>query len=274
MKFAHLVLLLVFIIAACAEEFHKKRELTLNAEGIEELKIDCGAGFLKVEGVKDLEQIQVEAEIRITLDQMDDIDEVLEKYVTLILEKKGNRAELISKFENQNSFFRRLFDQGFNGAIDLTIKMPYHLELDIDDGSGSMEIKNTGGSLKIDDGSGDMTITDIAGKVYIDDGSGKLNIEKVGDDIDIDDGSGETQISDVKGSVKIDDGSGDITIKNITGNVRVDDGSGTIDINSVSGDVIIENAGSGGVYIENVEGKVYREDENDHRDHDYYDDRE
>ncbi|MBN2424020.1 MAG: hypothetical protein JXR46_10940 [Calditrichaceae bacterium] len=274
MRLASLVLLLVFTIAACAEEFHKKRELTLNAEGIKELKIDCGAGFLKVEGVKDLEQIQVEADIRITLDQADEIDEVLEKYVTLILENQGSRAELICKFENQNSFFRRLFDQGFNGAIDLTIKMPYHLELNIDDGSGLTEIQNTGGSLKIDDGSGDMTITDVAGKVYIDDGSGRLSIEKVGDDVDIDDGSGETQITDVKGSVKIDDGSGDIRIKNITGNVRIDDGSGTIDIDKVSGDVIIENAGSGGVYVENVEGKVYREDQDDHRDHDYYDDKE
>jgi DUF4097 and DUF4098 domain-containing protein YvlB len=54
----------------------------------------------------------------------------------------------------------------------------------------------------------------------------------------------------------VDDGSGEIELYDIAGSVEIDDGSGDIVIDGVQKDVTIVEAGSGGVEIRNVRGKV------------------
>jgi hypothetical protein len=46
-----------------AGDYVETRNLNLSAEGIKKLEINCAAGFLKVNGVSSLREIQVEAEI-------------------------------------------------------------------------------------------------------------------------------------------------------------------------------------------------------------------
>ena len=40
-----------------------QKNLELSASGIEIIDLDCGAGFLKVEGIKNLKNIELKAEI-------------------------------------------------------------------------------------------------------------------------------------------------------------------------------------------------------------------
>jgi len=49
-------------------------------------------------------------------------------------------------------------------------------------------------------------------------------------------------------------------ISKITGSVVVSDGSGSIDIDGVDQDVTIREAGSGGLSIHDVKGKVSKRD--------------
>jgi hypothetical protein len=217
--------------------------MTLDAQSIETLVIDCGAGFLKVKGVEDAEVIEVQAEIFISDIDQDRVEEFLEKTMRLYLEKDGDRAILESGFDYRSSFWEKIFGDHPRTRIDLTVKVPHRIDLKIDDGSGKIMIENIAGSVRLDDGSGETAIRGIDGDVRIDDGSGELHV------------------SDIGGDVRIDDGSGKIVVSDVRGTVRVDDGSGSIQISGVSQDVIIEDDGSGSVQISDVDGEIVRRDE-------------
>ncbi|HGY55754.1 MAG TPA: hypothetical protein ENK44_08640 [Caldithrix abyssi] len=261
MKSFFLILTTLSFAFAAAADLKETRLLTLSAENIDLLEIDCGAGFLKINGQKDANEIVVKAEIFIDVNDMDDFEEILKKNLRLELKQKGSKAVLEAGFDNDGSFFGALTSASVNKRIDLTIELPEHLNLSIDDGSGTMSIRNIKGNVAIDDGSGSIEVLDSGGKVKIDDGSGSIDLRHIGGSVDIDDGSGEIICDDIDGDCNIEDGSGDLTVMNVTGDVTIDDGSGSIEIDTVQGDVIIEDDGSGSVSITGVSGKIYRHDE-------------
>lgn len=228
------LVLFVFCVSM-AFSFEKTERMSLSADGIDKLVVDCGSGFLYVTGEDSLRSIEVEAEIIVKGKSEKDIEDYVEKNIKLDLKKQGSKAVLVSMFKNQfpNINFR-------TRVINLTVRVPKDMDVDVDDGSGEVKIAQIDGNIQIDDGSGEITISGIQG------------------DVDIDDGSGTVDISDVTGSVTVDDGSGTIEVNDIGENVKVSDGSGSIYIDGVGGDVIIKDDGSGGVSIKNVSGKVVK----------------
>ena len=261
MKNLYSIFLILFTFNLYAVDFEETRKFSLPADNISKLFIDCGAGYLKITGDDNLSEIKVTAEI--TIDNMDpeDAERVVEKYLELYLKDRGNRAELVSQIEHRGSFLSNLFNGYGNFKIDLTVDVPAKLDIDIDDGSGYIKIKNINGDLYIDDGSDFIEIVNVNGKISIDDGSGDIDISDIKGDVEIDDGSGGMYIVNIVGDVDLDDGSGSIKVSEVDGNVRVNDGSGSINIEGVKEDVIIEDDGSGGVNIRDIAGNVYRYDE-------------
>jgi len=138
--------------------------------------------------------------------------------------------------------------------INIEVTMPNDLALEVDDGSGGVEISNVS-TLSLNDGSGSILIDNISGNVDIDDGSGSISISGVNGRISVNDGSGPISIRDSNEVTITDDGSGEISIENIRSNVNIrNDGSGGINIHDVAGDVHIGDAGSGAVNVSGVAG--------------------
>lgn len=233
MKVKILLLVTLFLSACAAFPYQDMKELSLSAQGIETLEIKCGSGFLKVTGYEGRDKIEVEAEIEVEGRRESDAEEFMRKYVELSLEKRGRKAVLTSNFKD----FPKFFSFG-NTVINLTVTIPKDMDLDINDGSGSIRVENIAGNVSVDDGSGSMEIENVEGSVRIDDGSGTIEVD------------------DVRGDVDVNDGSGSTYIRNIGGNVTVRDGSGSIYINGVEKDVFIPREGSGSLRISNVKGKV------------------
>lgn len=248
MRFKISFLVMLFLFASIAFPSEQVKNLSLSAKGINELDIDCGAGFLKVYGREGLDEIKVKAEIVV---KGGNVKRVIQKYIKLSLKKRGRSAVLISQIDWHG--FSSLFK---SAVINLTVTVPKNMDLIVDDGSGSMEIKGIIGDLKVYDGSGSIEIEDITGDLKVDDGSGSIKIEGIKGDVDIDDGSGKLEARDIQGDISIEDGSGTIYVGDIGGNVTVRDGSGSININGVEKDVNILRSGSGGLNIKNVKGKV------------------
>jgi len=261
MKTLIIFVVMLFTLSLFASDYEETKHLSLSAEDISKLTIDCGAGFLKVHGQSGLDEIRVTAVIKIDNIDHEKAERLVERYVELSLVDRGSKAELTSSFENTNSVFSVLFNRNANITIDLTVDLPENIDVVIDDGSGLIEVRDLSGDLSIDDGSGQIDLQNINGKVDIDDGSGDIEIEFVKNNIDIDDGSGDIHIKNVKGDVRIDDGTGDLEVIQIGGTVRVDDGGGSIYIDDVDEDVVIEDAHSGNVRIRNVAGNVHRYDD-------------
>jgi hypothetical protein len=123
-------------------------------------------------------------------------------------------------------------------ALHLEIEVPKGMAARIEDGSGEIVLEGLG-PLDLNDGSGSIEITDIDGDIVIDDGSGGITVRGVDGSIGVNDGSGSISIRDVEGTVDIGD-----------------DGSGSIDVRNVAGDFIVGDDGSGGITYDNVSGRV------------------
>jgi DUF4097 and DUF4098 domain-containing protein YvlB len=251
MKFKIIFVALFFLCASFTFAYEDVRNLNLSAKGIEKLDIDCGAGFLKVNGKQGLKEIKVEAEILLEGKSEKSAKEFLQKYLKLSLEKRGGRAVLTSGFRSYRSLL-----SFSNKLVNLTVSVPADMDLDVDDGSGYIRIENIAGNLTINDGSGSIEIVNAKGNVDVDDGSGEIVLEKITGDVSVGDGSGDVEVEGVSGDVSVNDGSGSIFIRNIGGNVTVRDGSGSITIDGVEKDVYIPSDGSGSIRLNNVKGKV------------------
>ncbi|MEM8817539.1 MAG: DUF4097 family beta strand repeat-containing protein [Pseudomonadota bacterium] len=216
-------------------DYTQKRELSIETQGLDRLMIDAGAGRLEVRGVNGSDRIVVDATILVFGADGDRALRYIEEEMRLTLEKNNGRAVLMAGFDSGMGFNNR------SGAIQLEISVPKGLELDIDKGSGETVIEGTAANIRIDDGSGSLQIRDV-GNLVVDDGSGSL------------------RISDVSGDVEIDDGSGSIKVDRVTGSVTVDDGSGSVRVRDVGGDFIVIDDGSGSVNYSNVAGRVEIDD--------------
>lgn len=221
---------------AAWNDYVEARELRLDAADVEELKIDAGAGSLDVRGVEGADEIIVEATITVPAADDEEARELIASDMVLTLQRDGERAVLNSYFENRHT--RR----GAAPGIRLDVRVPTGLNLAVDDGSGSMEIR------------------DVSGDIAVDDGSGSITLERVGGGIRIDDGSGSIIVDTAAGPLAIVDGSGSIRVRHVAGTVSIDDGSGSIDVRDVDADLIIEESGSGSVSFADIRGRVQQND--------------
>lgn len=230
-SFILMAMFLASFAASAASDYKETRDLAIDAGDLELLFVNVGAGSLDVEGIEGLDRIEVKATIVIADTDAEDAVKIIEKKLELYLEDDDGRAVLKSNFEDGFWGF------GPGGRVDLEVRAPTTMAISIDDGSGSIDIKN------------------FASDIRIDDGSGSIDVHTVGA-LDIDDGSGSIDVTGATGDVYINDGSGGITIDRTGGSVTIDDGSGSIRVTDVAGDLIILDDGSGSVSFSDVRGTV------------------
>ena len=230
-SFIVMAMFLASFAASATSDYTESRDLAIDAGDLDLLFINAGAGSIDVEGVDGIDRIEVKATIIIPDTDADDALKFIEKKLELSLEGDDGRAVLKSWFE------QGFWGFGPSGRIDLEIRAPATLAISIDDGSGSIDVRN------------------FVSDVRIDDGSGSIDVHVVGA-LDIDDGSGSIDVTSVAGDVTINDGSGGITLDKVGGSVTIDDGSGSIRVTDVAKDLIIIDAGSGSVSFSDVRGTV------------------
>lgn len=250
MRNALCLILFAFLVAglACQISFGDRgpcdvsapRNAVLDAAGASRLVIDAGAGSLSVRGVEGADDVVADG----TACARD--EEALEE-VLLVAERDGDVLRLETRFPRRSRGAR----------LDLAVELPSSLPVEIDDGSGSVDVRDVA-SLELLDGSGEIDVQGVAGDVTLNDGSGEIEIEGVGGSVRITDGSGEIEVLGVGRDVIVeDDGSGGIEITGVAGDVVIEsDGSGGIDVRDVDGDFELQRDGSGGVSTRDVRGRV------------------
>ena len=248
MKLAQILLLIsgatflsgcIVIASPSHANYHSQQELIIDAQMLNALDVETGAGALVISGSDQVTEITVVADIYAEERNADDYE--------LTLTNSGKSAILVAKI-NSSGFW-----QGDSPHIDIKVTMPSHLMLNVDDGSGAINISNITSAVKVKDGSGELTIKNIKSDLDINDGSGGLYISQVIGNVTIVDGSGEIEINDVDGNLDIDDGSGDIFVKGVSGSAVFEDGSGDLTVKKVDGVITIDD-GSGDIDVEQAGG--------------------
>lgn len=217
------------------------RKAVVPAGGVTKVVIHGMAGSLTVTGTPGASQV-VASGTACTSD-----DDFVEK-MTLTARRSGSEVHIEATIPEKSVFFGF-----FSARLDFTVALPAGIPVSIDDGSGWMKVSGTG-PTEIEDGSGSIEVRDVRGPLRIDDGSGSIEIDGARD-IRIDDQSGDIVVRNVTGNVELEDGSGSIVVEKVTGSVHVlDDGSGSIDIRNVRGNAIIDEDGSGTIDVADVGG--------------------
>ncbi len=227
------------------------RELTLDAAGLDTLRVDVGDGDLAILGDPAIDSIEVRVVLR-TSNAVGDRDDAARAALDARLEADGTDGAL-----------RVHVDDGFAGYYaDVTVALPSALRVAARDGTGDVRVHDVA-ALDLEDDSGDVEICDVEGEVFVDDASGDLRVERAGSvsvvddsgelwivaargDVVIEDDSGEILVDGAEGDVDVTDASGDIVIRHVAGVVTVRDGSGDIDVSDVGGLEVLED-GSGSV---------------------------
>lgn len=217
--------------------------IELSAAAGEALLIVARSGSLEVEGGSS-------GDVQVTATLCASEEEWLSE-LDATLEGAGGRMTLDTHYPE-----RRNRSWGENYArIDLVVRLPEGMSLEVEDGSGSTHISRVG-RLVVTDGSGDLTIRDV-GDVAVEDGSGSLVIEGVTGNVEVSDGSGSVEIADVTGDVWVDDGSGEIEVRSVGGTVHVEEmGSGQLRVDGVGGDLVVEDGRYERIRHSNVEGEL------------------
>jgi hypothetical protein len=241
LAFATMSLLTGCIVVASTgnADIHHKKELTLTASGLKTLDIEAGAGGLIIQGSELATDITVSADIYTSSKSNSEYE--------FDLSDSGVTAFLVAKTSSSGMWM------GNSPRIDLVITVPTKMMLEINDGSGAINISNINGAINVIDGSGEISLSNIMGNVAIDDGSGEINLSDIDGDLSIEDGSGSIYARGVSGNANINDGSGDLTVKQVKGSITLEDGSGDINIEEAGGLKIIDS-GSGGLKVSNIKG--------------------
>lgn len=228
--------LLTFFIfglaSAAAVAYEEVRDLTLDSSDITSFEIDAGSGSLDIVGVPGASEINVRATIRVPRTSEEKALRKMEENMVLTLKSNNGRAKLDSHFRNG------IFGFGRSRSIDLEIRVPESMAMNIEDGTGSIDIRNVRGDLDIEDGTGSLKLTDVGGNIDIQDGTGSISVAGVGGDISVDDGTGSIYIGQVAGSVTVDDGTGSINVEDVEKNlIIVAEGTGSLNYENVRGSV-------------------------------------
>ncbi len=231
------------------EEYTSPRNATVDARGARSATIEAHAGILRVEGQAGLNEVRVRGTAKATRESW-------LKDIKLVAERRGDVVFIKVDIPDNDSRSWGAWNDSYRG-LDLVIEVPTTLRLDVSDGSGEAEFKNTG-AIDLEDGSGSIDIRGAHGSVKIRDGSGSISIDGVEGAVIVSDGSGEIQASNVTGDFTIEeDGSGNIDVSGVGGTMRVEsDGSGNIDVDRVAGDFVVNSDGSGSIRYATVKGSV------------------
>lgn len=227
--------------------YDEPRSARVDARGASRIVIIAKSGWLRVEGKDGTTEVVAEGMARAPRQD-------LLSQITLTGTRQGDVVRIEVDIPDMK---HRDWDSNWdNGpALDLTVTVPRNIPVELEDSSGELRVVGTA-ALDLDDGSGQIEISDIGGALRVRDGSGSLEIQNVRGDVTIDDGSGEIDVRDVTGTVTVRDGSGSITARSVSGSVNVErDGSGGIRVVDVGGDLTVSR-GKRGVSYSGVKGRV------------------
>lgn len=117
-----------------------------------------------------------------------------------------------------------------SNASNWVLIVPNGLNLEVNSGTGSLDISGLEGDLKANTGTGDIEILDMEGRFNINSGTGEIEITNAKGRFDLNAGTSDVVVANASGKFDANSGTGDVYFKMVTP-------TGTSTLNSGTGDV-------------------------------------
>ncbi len=226
-------------------EHERKLEESMKVSG-ESLAIVAGAGDLEIIGDPGTDVVNVQARICASKSEWAE-----EAGVAMSSQGDARVEVIIPKTSGMGGWGNNYL------SIDLVVRVPADLALDVKDSSGDVDMRGVG-AVTIKDSSGDIEISQAA-SVMVEDSSGDIELDGITGDVTVaQDSSGDIRGRDVGGSVVVArDSSGDIRFRDVSNDFLVErDSSGDVVAQGIGGDFAVLADGSGEIRHSDVRGSV------------------
>ncbi|MEK3911473.1 hypothetical protein [Paenibacillus sp. FSL H7-0331] len=222
-----IILSLLFLLAACGlkEEPWGEKNLVLQASELKRLVIDNKNGEIEIVGTTDSDSIQVTADVTSKNINKDNLK--------LDLNDEKDTAYLNASFKSQ-------FLSMGSGTVNLQIKAPKHLQIEIlSHKDGNIRILDMSSGVKVDNINGNINVANTKGPLTITSRDGNLKLYEITSDIEIKNVNGQIDVDQVEGSAIIDVGDGTLDLNHVGQNATItQSGNGQIKIGDVKGTVV------------------------------------
>ncbi|MFK8015238.1 MAG: DUF2807 domain-containing protein [Gammaproteobacteria bacterium] len=221
--------------------------MEMDLRGVTTIEVRAVAGDLDIKGVTAPGQLVATGKACVQRRYKDRVDEI-----RIVEERDGGTLRIIVDVP-----YKRGFNSGLIGALDLNLEVPNDVPLTVFDSSGDIFVEASG-PLTLTDSSGDIGLREINGDVHIEmDSSGDIDMRKVGNVLIRVDSSGDVDVREALSLTINKDSSGDIDAHDIAADVYVGtDSSGDIDVSNVNGNLTVGSDGSGYIRHRRVAGNV------------------
>ena len=140
-----------------------------------------------------------------------------------------------------------------SGSIDIR---EYPNNIIIDSDTGEINISEASGSIEIHSFEGGITLENCRGKISLESNSGHITLSDVGDDIDVKTNGGDITLERCSGqSIDVKSSGGYIVLKDTTDGMSLNHDTVDIHIESDGGNINMENC-QANIYIESGKGDV------------------
>ena len=202
------------------------------------LRVESGRGGVVITGES---RSDVHIEVRAEDMDVEDVRELLHLDVREI----SHGLQITVDIKERRGLFGRS-----RGHVWVEVSVPRTIDLDIDNNSGGVSVRDIDGNVRVDNGSGGVRLDGIEGDVDIDNNSGGVSIQSLRGDLMVENGSGGIKVTDVQGDVSIDNNSGGVKLTAVDGRLEVDNGSGGIHVKLTGRNQGVEvESNSGGVIL-------------------------
>ncbi|MED1918061.1 hypothetical protein P4V64_22315, partial [Bacillus thuringiensis] len=249
-KFSFFLLIIIFFTSIfITPDLTYAKQLPIAQNNITKLVIHSSINKLTIRGTPNASSIDANLTTINNLDNID-FNLTQDKDIAyLSINRKGEKKEIIDllitlppslhiEIIDKKSILE-LYD--LSGEVSITdneedIYIENTSNLSIKDKSGNIKVNNS----NLLDAPSSNQIVDI------EDGSGSIDLRNINSSIKIVDRSGDVLVNRVHGNVEITNDAGNIDVKNVKQKVIIDDGSGDINVERV-GDLILKETGSGNI---------------------------
>jgi hypothetical protein len=176
--------------------------------------------------------------------------ERFERDFTFSITNEGSNYRIVSSKDGFNGPGRQRFKSS------LTIQLPKHSVVHLDNRNGRVVVEGLGGNQEILNRFGEVDVRDIVGQLRVENRNGSVTAENISDSVVITNAYANTTVKDVGGSVEIDTRNGSVDVAGVKGNATITNSYAPINVENVQGNLTITGRNNP-IDVQHVEGDLH-----------------
>jgi DUF4097 and DUF4098 domain-containing protein YvlB len=195
----------ILLLAGTAHAADKTLDRTFTVSPGGSLIVEADGASIRVSGA-DTNQVTVHMKVRGTENELDDM--------TLDATQNGN--EVTATMRRPKA--RRWFGWGWRIESSIEVTVPRHYVVDARTSGGSIDLKNTVGSVKLYTSGGDITANNLEGAVWLRTSGGQITVDKVRGDVEAKTSGGDVRLLNIDGRIEGDTSGGSVRVSLVGAN--------------------------------------------------------